>query len=314
MKSFGFAAVFFLLSASAGFGQVRTWVSPTGLDTNPCTREQPCRNFAAAITAVAAGGEVVALESAGYGPVTITKSVTIVAPAGVHAAIAPSSGAAITVSAADSDHVVLRNLYLNSQGAESGIDADTMAALYVESCVFSGFNSYGILFAPATSGARLYVSDSMVRRSDFRAISVTGSGIRATIDGVRLHRNTNGIFVGSAEVTIRDSVASGNSNQGFWGDNGAKVMIETSVSAGNSIGFFAESGVMTLTRCAATSNSNIGVLAQGSGTTIYVSDSTIAANAMGVSGQVSGVVSSRGNNTLQANTTNGTFTSTFAPN
>jgi hypothetical protein len=116
MKHLRFAVLFFLFSASPGFGQVRTWVSPAGVDTNPCTREQPCRNFGAAITVVAAGGEVVALESAGYGPVTITKSVTIVAPAGVHAAIAPTSGAAITVSAADSDHVVLRNLYLNSQG------------------------------------------------------------------------------------------------------------------------------------------------------------------------------------------------------
>jgi hypothetical protein len=115
MKNVFLAAVLFCF-ASVGFGQVRTWVSPAGVDTNPCTREQPCRNFAAAITAVAAGGEVVALDSAGYGPVTITKSVTIVAPVGVHAAIAPSSGNAITVSATATDQIVLRNLYLNSQG------------------------------------------------------------------------------------------------------------------------------------------------------------------------------------------------------
>jgi hypothetical protein len=316
MKSFCVAAVFFLLSASAGFGQVRTWVSPTGLDTNPCTREQPCRNFGAAIAAVAAGGEVVALESAGYGPVTITKSVTIVAPAGVHAAIAPSSGNAITLSAADTDHVVLRNLYLNSQGASFGLDANTVAALYVEGCVVSGFSDTGILFDPTTSGARLYVSDTAVRRSGSRGIRVVGgSGLRATLDSVRLHQNNQGVFVASAEATMRDCVASGGGNIGFVASSGSKVMIENSVSASNGYGFYADlGGVMTVTRCAATSNAIYGVVAFDTGTTIYVSDSTIAANGIGVSGQTSGVVTSRGNNTLQANTSNGAFTSTFAPN
>jgi hypothetical protein len=313
MKSFRFAVLSILLSASAGFGQVRTWVSPTGLDTNPCTREQPCRNFAAAITAVAAGGEVVALESAGYGPVTVTKSVTLVAPAGVHAAIAPSSGNAITVNAGGSDHVVLRNLYLNSQGGETGIDANTLAALYVESCVVSGFNSDGILFDPTTSGARLYVSDTTIRRSGNNGIYVLGgTSIRATLDSVRLHQNLTGFQVNFAEATIRESVASGGSNAGFWATTGSKVMIENSISASNGSGFYAAGGVMTMTRCAATSNSNLGVIAQGT-STIYVSDSTIAGNATGIASS-SGVVTSRGNNTLQANTTNGAFTSTFAPN
>jgi hypothetical protein len=310
MKSYRFAAVFILLSASAGFGQVRTWVSPTGLDTNPCTREQPCRNFAAAITAVTSGGEVVAMESAGYGPVTITKSVTLVAPAGVHAAIAPSSGNAITVSAADTDHVVLRNLYLNSQGASNGIDADTVAALYVEGSVFSGFSSQGIFFNPTTSGARLYVSDATVRRCA-TGIAVLGTGLRATLDSVRLHQNITAVYVDSAEAMIRESMASGGS-RGFWAIAGSKVIIETSVSTSNIWGFYANSGgVMTMTRCTASSNSEYGILTiEG---TIYVSDSTIAANVTGVFAS-SGSITSRGNNTLQANTTNGTFTSTFAPN
>jgi hypothetical protein len=258
----------------------------------------------------------VAQESAGYGPVTITKSVTIVAPAGVHAAIAPSSGAAITVSAADSDHVVLRNLYLNSQGADFGIDANTVAALYVESGVVSGFSESGILFDPTTSGARLYVSDTTVRRSGSIGILVEGgTGLRATLDSVRVHQNFDGVFVISAEATIRESVASGGGNVGFRAGSGSKVMIENSISTSNGFGFYAnDGGVMTINRCAATSNSNVGVRADGTGTTIYVSDSTIAANGTGVVGFNTGVVTSRGNNTLQANTSNGAFTSTFAPN
>jgi len=320
MRNVHFAVLIFLLSGSAGFGQVRTWVSPAGLDTNPCTREQPCRNFAAAITAVAAGGEVVALESAGYGPVTITKSVTIVAPAGVHAAIAPASGAAITVSSAGSDHVVVRNLYLNSQGASFGIDVDTVAALYVESCVVSGFSDTGIRFDPTTVGARLYVSDSIFRRSSSYGIYIADGAegafsLRATIDAVRLHGHDIAVYVQDAEATIRDSVASGGGSVGFTTAFDSKVMIENSVSASNGWGFYAElGGVMIMTRCAATSNSEYGVLAEDTGSTVYVSDSTIAGNATGVGSSNSGVISSRGNNTLQANTSNGAFTSTFAPN
>jgi len=249
--------------------------------------------------------------------VTITKSVTIVAPAGVHAAIAPSSGNAITVSAADTDHVVLRNLYLNAQGASIGIDINSVAAVYVESCVVSGFTSYGIFFDPSTPGARLYVSDSAVRRTGFAGIRVLpgGGGLRVTLDAVRLHGNDTGVLVSSAEATIRDSVASGEGNLGFSAISGSKIMVENSVSTGNALGFYADSGgVMIMSRCAASSNTDHGVFAFGSGTVIYVSDSTIAGNAVGVAAMDGGIVTSRGNNTLQANTTNGAFTSTFAPN
>jgi parallel beta helix pectate lyase-like protein len=70
---------------------------------------------------------------------------------------------------------------------------------------------------------------------------------------------------------------------------------------------------MTMTRCVATSNGNAGVRAYTSAT-IYVSDSTITANGAGILPASGGVVTSRGNNTLQGNTANGTFTSNFPAN
>ena len=72
-------------SVSASATSQRTFVSHSGLDTNPCSVDSPCRSFAAAITQTNPSGEVVAVDSAGYGPVTISQSVTIVAPLGVHA-------------------------------------------------------------------------------------------------------------------------------------------------------------------------------------------------------------------------------------
>jgi hypothetical protein len=49
----------------------RTFVSTSGSDANPCTATAPCRNFAAALALTSPGGEVVAVTSGGYGPVTI---------------------------------------------------------------------------------------------------------------------------------------------------------------------------------------------------------------------------------------------------
>src|SRR6266571_7551654 len=66
----------------------RTFVSAaSGNDANPCTRTAPCRNFQAAIAQTASGGEVIVLDSGGYGTVTINQSVSLIAPPGIYAGI-----------------------------------------------------------------------------------------------------------------------------------------------------------------------------------------------------------------------------------
>ena len=69
-------------TASPAFGQsVRTWVSENGNDANPCSATAPCKTFAGAISKTFIGGEIDAMDDAGFGTVTITKSVTIEAAA-----------------------------------------------------------------------------------------------------------------------------------------------------------------------------------------------------------------------------------------
>lgn len=52
------------------------YVSGSGNDSNACdTVSAPCRTFQAAHGKANAGGEIVVLDSASYGPVTITKSI-----------------------------------------------------------------------------------------------------------------------------------------------------------------------------------------------------------------------------------------------
>src|SRR5438093_3897309 len=114
--SMRFAAMVVLLSvvfSTFGFAQNnRSAVSLTGSDTAACTVPDPCRTFTAALAKTNAGGEVIVLSSAGYGPFTVSQSVSIVSPAAMYAALAPTSGDAITVDA-DNAIVVLRGLTLN---------------------------------------------------------------------------------------------------------------------------------------------------------------------------------------------------------
>src|SRR5919205_4608480 len=69
--------VYLACSTPAHAQATRTWVSGVGDDANPCSRTAPCKTFAGAISKTAAGGEINCLDPAGFGAVTITKSITI---------------------------------------------------------------------------------------------------------------------------------------------------------------------------------------------------------------------------------------------
>src|SRR5213082_2712621 len=77
LKAFAFLAFALACTSSAYAQATRTWVSGVGDDVNPCSRTAPCKTFAGAISKTAVGGEIDALDSAGFGAVTVTKSITI---------------------------------------------------------------------------------------------------------------------------------------------------------------------------------------------------------------------------------------------
>src|SRR5215217_8162619 len=76
----------------------RSYISPNGSDNRPCTRNQPCRTFDAALAKTDAGGEIVAMETGTYDPTTVTKSMTLAAASGADVAIRANAGNAVTVS------------------------------------------------------------------------------------------------------------------------------------------------------------------------------------------------------------------------
>ena len=130
------AATFISLQAQA---VQRTHVSAAfGADSNTasnCSAAAPCRFFAAAMSVTDNNGEVIVLDSGGYGAVTITQSVALIAPTGVYAGISIFPGADGVTIATAGVNVVLRGLTINGQGGNNGIFMTAGNRLTVENCV-----------------------------------------------------------------------------------------------------------------------------------------------------------------------------------
>src|SRR5450755_2528918 len=122
----------------------RIFVSTNGSDANDCSNPlTPCVDFTGALAQVATGGEIIAQATGPYGPLNITKAVTISGPPGV----VIYSGHQVTVNAAGAT-VVLRGLTIDGNGAvENGINVVAVGTLYVESCVIAGFGLPGLQFS-----------------------------------------------------------------------------------------------------------------------------------------------------------------------
>jgi hypothetical protein len=288
-----------LLAALCGlpaYAAQRTFVSAgSGSDANLCTRLQPCRNFAPAISQTDPGGEVVVLDSGGYGVVSISKSVAVVAPAGVHAAITAFAGNAVTISAATTDVVILRGLSLSGLGGDHGIDFQTGKTLHVEQSTISGFDLLVVDLVIGTgvfvraSGADAYIKDSYARQNR-RGIWFESDStlVRASLDSVRAEENIDG---------------------GFNAGPNSLVTVTRSVAAGNFIGFWSTGGVLNVESCTMTMN-DIGLY---SNNIVRVRNSMITGNGQGVQSSGPGNETiSFGNNGLDGNSINGTFTMTIA--
>jgi hypothetical protein len=289
----GFAAFISAALCSTAQAQYRVFVSGLGNDLNPCTRTAPCRNFQRGHDAVVAGGEVVALDSAGYGAVTISKAVTIDG-AGQHAGITAISNA-ITFDAAGAK-VALRGLTLNSAGGVYGIHATAVNVLHIERLVVNGFFT-GIAISLNADGSEIYLKDTIVRNSTGNIAGIfiqTQVGtVRAAIDHCRAENNSGVGFYASqrAQVTVSNSVAAGNSSSGFlaffnMAEGPAEMNADQCVAINNSNGFSSlDYGVMRVARSTATNNDK-GFFNFSGGTFESLGDNLVRGNTSNIVGTI----------------------------
>jgi hypothetical protein len=136
------ASLLMMVSAMATQATVlRAFVSSTGSDGNAatnCAQTAPCKTFNGAFPVVTAGGELVALDTSGYGALTINKAITILAIPGATAFVVAGGGTSgFTISAGATEMVKLRNINFNGSNAANttGITHNS-GKLIVENCTF----------------------------------------------------------------------------------------------------------------------------------------------------------------------------------
>ncbi|HEX2224011.1 MAG TPA: right-handed parallel beta-helix repeat-containing protein [Thermoanaerobaculia bacterium] len=299
LKTLLVSALLLAASSVAQAQATRTWVSGTGDDANPCNRLAPCKTFAGAISKTAAGGIITVMDPGSYGAVSITKSLTIQAE-GDFAGILTNVNNAIVVNAGAGDTVVLRNLHLDGLSAAlNGVRFVAGLALYVENCTINRFTGKGIDFQP-TANSALFVKDTVVRNNSFGS----GGGIfikpgaggtaTATIDNANLERNLKGLHVeGSSKVSVRDSVMTGNSQEGVYAFSSGGLQ-----------------PIINLSNSLVSLNGN-GVKAEGSGALIRIAGSSVVNNnTTGLATVNLGQIASSGDNTVQGNNPDGAPSST----
>jgi hypothetical protein len=221
--------------ASSAYGAAqRTFVASYGLDANPCNLALPCRSFNAALAQTNPGGEVVILDTAAYGPMTITKSVKVIGPSGVYGGISVLGGAASTtgvvINAGDTDDVTLRGLDITGVPGTPplpliGVDIQNAGAVHIEKTSIGNFpeDNGACIQMTTTKTVRLYVVDSFLRHclvgiaANGSAVSTSRSGV--FVDNTRIERGFNanpasssiGLWVrGFINASLRNSMISRN--------------------------------------------------------------------------------------------------------
>jgi hypothetical protein len=233
--------------AAPAFAQAtRTWVSGVGDDVNPCSRTAPCKTFAGAISKTAPGGEIDALDPAGFGAVTITKAITLDGGGGQVASVLASAQNGIVINAGVNDQVTVRNLSINGIGnGLSGIRFLQGAQLVVDNVSFSGFTVNGIEMA--VSASAVATTGLVVRNSTFirgaTGVKLTSGPVSASLDNVSIRGTTTGVDVVSAlgSVDIRNAVFARNTSFGVLAEAGT-IDVSDSLFTGNGTALQSQTG------------------------------------------------------------------------
>jgi len=232
----------------------RTWVSGVGDDANPCSRTAPCKTWAGAISKTADGGEIDAMDDAGFGAVTITKSITLNGSGHTASALVQGTNG-INIAAAANDQVVLRGIDIKGISAQEGgctspvgVNIISAASVRLDDVTISGFNvavdtpltgsspdvfvdlsfnavdihdncQYGIHVAPAAGHQGRLALDSSTITGSNKALSVAATG-EAWVSNTRIYLNNVGLDQAGGKLhSYCNNQVAGNATDGTFTDD-----------------------------------------------------------------------------------------------
>jgi hypothetical protein len=285
------------LATAPAHARARVFVASYGNDANPCTFGSPCKTFQQAVNVVDPGGEVTAIDSAGFGPINIFQAVTITSPDGVEAGIVPVSGGdAIDINAGPNDAVVLRGLTLDGTGGgNNGVIFNSGGSLTITNCVVQNFSFEGVGIVPTAGTLNFAILNTLLINNGGYGIlyqafdrTLSASGV---LDHVVVMNNPIGISFRAEAAFVP-----------------VNVTVSESAIAHNGLGIQTEATTnpvaIEVRNSSIVNNTSVALFAQGSGAVIRVTHSAITGNNSSVSVALSGLVVSYGDNAIDDNATN----------
>jgi hypothetical protein len=249
------AALGFCAPAQAG-SAISAWVSGMGYDVSNCgVVDFPCRTFQYVHDNVLGpnGGEILVSDSGNYGPLNITKPVSVINDsAGTAGTGAPTGQTAITINT--SGAVLLKGLILDGvKGAYAGVWVKGPGNVTIANCSVLNFNAYGVLIDPSAGNVSFSLVDTLVQNSSYgvatvgagansvvgdlindRIVGNSGAGVYAAFAGTKLSigdtlisRNADGLSANGAGtvVALRHSTITSNTIRGY--DFASPAVVET---------------------------------------------------------------------------------------
>ena len=282
----------FVISIPAAAQATRTWVSGVGDDVNPCSRTAPCKTFAGAISKTATNGEINCLDPAGYGAVTITKSITIDCEDTQGSILAAGTNGVIINVTAGTDTkkaVKLRGLSIN--GAATGVNGVRVLAaneVTLEEVIIDGFTQHGVSLENITGTTKVSIDSCSMRSNGGNGINtfIVGGNVLLDVSNTRLNNNATGLNLSnSTKATVSNSVINGNTN-----------------------GIMAAAATLGVQGCNI-SNNTTGITSSAGGA-VRMMSSLITNNGTGLTTSGGGTLVSFVSNVFSGNTTNGSPSST----
>jgi hypothetical protein len=282
----------FALVTGASAQNNRSFVASTGDDLNSCnTATEPCRTLSAALGKTNDGGEILAVDAAGFGnagagPVTITKSITIDGGAGRLSMASPGTEG-VLVTSPNPIVVTLRNITLTGRGTgTNGVRFHSGKRLNLDNVEIQNYAGEGIRVETNT--------DVLLALSDVQVENVGGIGINVSpvlgsvivnAKNVRVLESTtsSGIYLnGNVKAVIADSEFSNCLWAGVTIAGTANVALDHVRAVGNKYGVWNMQGSPTtrLNHSTFIGNTTNGALTSAGTMTAY--QSNVIENSSGV--------------------------------
>lgn len=249
----GASALAFAFSVTAQAGATRTFVSTIGSDSNfavNCSATANCRSLQVALSVTNAGGEVVVVDSGGYGPAEIIQPVVITA-SGVDASISATVPGSSALVINTTGNVTITGLSLHGEASAAyGISVDEVGFLRLYNMLIENFTLDGV---DLPNGGKLAIYGSTINDNFNGALVLSNVSDAAYVQDSSFDHNGVGVGVFAGQATVVDSSAEYNTS-----------------------GFDAFGGTLSLFNDRA--SFNVDGLVATSGATLYFADCLISNN------------------------------------